>query len=471
MENRPFAGCREGLQAERRILGRRFTQGAVLAVLGLVGACDNDTGTNLQDQEAMFEVRIENVSGAFDYTSTGVFNTPSGSDNPGPLFPGNSYEFGFDAGPGSSVSFATMFVQSNDLFFAPGGIGIPVFDAMGAPLSGDITDQIYLWDAGTEANQEPGLGLDQAPRQGGANMGAADPNTAVRMAEDVFGNLPEVNASIRVTLSHLGGTEFRIRIANIAADDALQTSDGGMAPVLLAPGVWTVGSGTDALFSVGQPDPGLGLEDLAEDGSVAGYNVELAARTGLASPIAPGVYAAHAGASALFMAGAADGGEGMEALAEDGDPSGLFSVVAAKAGVTDSGVFNTPDGAAGPAPAFPGDSYVFTVRAMPGDRLSFATMFVQSNDLFYAPAEAGVALFDTSGNPKSGDITGMVLLWDAGTEVNEAPGLGPNQAPRQSGANSGTLENGTVRQVNDEYGYPDVDQIIRVTLTPINSGF
>jgi hypothetical protein len=138
--------------------------------------------------------------------------------------------------------------------------------------------------------------------------------------------------------------------------------------------------------------------------------------------------------------------------------------------VSESGAFTTPVGAAGPAPAFPGDAYVFTITAMPGDRLSLATMFVQSNDLFFAPAEAGIALFDSSGNPESGDITGMVLLWDAGTEVNESPGIGPNQAPRQAGADTGDTENGTVKQVNDGYPYPDVDQVVRITLTPIGSG-
>ena len=40
------------------------------------------------------------------------------------------------------------------------GVGISVFDNGGDPISGDITDQVFLWDACTEANQEPGLGTD-----------------------------------------------------------------------------------------------------------------------------------------------------------------------------------------------------------------------------------------------------------------------------------------------------------------------
>jgi len=35
---------------------------------------------------------------------------------------------------------------------------------------------------------------------------------------------------------------------------------------------------------------------------------------------------------------------------------------------------------------------------------------------------------DAAKMPTSGEVTGDVMLWDAGTEVNEAPGAGPNQA-------------------------------------------
>ena len=40
----------------------------------------------------------------------------------------------------------------------------------------------------------------------------------------------------------------------------------------------------------------------------------------------------------------------------------------------------------------------------------------------------------------------LVALWDAGTEKNEVPGVGPNQAPRQAapntGGNDGTAKTG-----------------------------
>ncbi|MYF73249.1 MAG: hypothetical protein F4175_07675, partial [Gemmatimonadetes bacterium] len=58
-----------------------------------------------------FTVRIENISPpVFAYIASGIFAVPSGADGPGPLPPGQSYGFSFEAPPGAKVSFATMFV-------------------------------------------------------------------------------------------------------------------------------------------------------------------------------------------------------------------------------------------------------------------------------------------------------------------------------------------------------------------------
>jgi len=185
----------------------------------------------------------------------------------------------------------------------------------------------------------------------------------------------------------------------------------------------------------------------------------------LPSPLAPGAYAVHAGATPLFVEGQADQGMGLEALAEDGDPSALATALGENSEAIHSGAFNTPDGADGPGPLPPGASYSFDFKAAPGEQLSFASMFVQSNDLFFAPDSAGITLFDEAGNALSGDVTEAVLLWDAGTEVNEEPGMGENQAPRQAGPNTGDDEMGVVRLVDDMYSHPATGELIRVTLT------
>jgi hypothetical protein len=430
-------------------------------------ACGDDEETMEPPEEMSFEVRVENVSTVYDFAATGVFNTPVGAGAPAPIFPGEAYEFAFSAAPGSKLSFATMMVQSNDFFYSPGPAGIDLFDGSGMAMSGDVTSQIMLWDSGHEVNMEPGLGADQAPRQTGPNTGAADADNTVRLAPDAFGNLPAVSDVIEVTLTATGPTAFTLRIENVSDAMTLMTSDMATHAVPMAPGVWVVHTGDAPIFSTGTVDRGEGLEALAEDGDPSGLATALAARTGLTSPLAPGAWAVHTEDDPLFTSGQADRGEGLEALAEDGDPSGLAAALMGASGIQSSGAFNTPEGAAGPGPLFPGEAYVFEVDGAPGDRLSFATMLVQSNDLFYSPDGDGIALFNASGTPVSGDITAQFSLWDAGTEVNEEPGIGLNQAPRQSGPDTGANENGTVRIVNDAYSYPGTASVIRITITPM----
>jgi len=112
----------------------------------------------------------------------------------------------------------------------------------------------------------------------------------------------------------------------------------------------------------------------------------------------------------------------------------------------------------------PGGVFGLGFWATEGTKLDLATMYRQSNDLFYAPAQA-IDLFDASGNPLSGDITAELRLWDAGTEVNQAPGFGSEQAPRQKMKNTGAAENGLVGPVKDNFVYPNTKDVLRVTIT------
>jgi len=215
---------------------------------------------------------------------------------------------------------------------------------------------------------------------------------------------------------------------------------------------------------MGEADYGMGLEGIAEAGDPSTLADAVAMKTGLTSPIAPGAFAIHSGANPLFTPDAADMGKGIEALAEDGDPSGLVDMSSGKDGVYMAGTFAVPDGAMDPAPAFPGESYSIEFDAAPGDALSVATMFVQSNDLFFANGVDGIALFDGDGMPVSGDMTMKLGLWDAGTEVNEEPGVGMYQAPRQAGPNSGMDEGGVVAPVDDGFSYPITGDVVSLSI-------
>jgi hypothetical protein len=127
------------------------------------------------------------------------------------------------------------------------------------------------------------------------------------------------------------------------------------------------------------------------------------------------------------------------------------------------GVFNVPSGSSMPGPVLPGGVYEFTFTASEGMRFNLISMYGQSNDLFYSP-RAALDLFDNQGNPLTGDLTDKLLLWDAGTERNQAPGFGDEQAPRQKMANTGTVEKGLVSLVNDGFDYPNVKDVLRVTI-------
>ncbi|MDX1450450.1 MAG: spondin domain-containing protein, partial [Acidimicrobiia bacterium] len=161
------------------------------------------------------------------------------------------------AAPGARLTLATMFVQSNDFFYAPSGSGIELFENDGTPVTGDITSSFLLWDAGTEIDQEPGPGADQAPRQSGPDTGASDPDNTVRLASDDFGNLPAVADVIQVTIDATSETDFTVTIENVSNASSLSTSGGSVA-VPLSPGVFVVHTEDDPLFTDGQPDRGEG---------------------------------------------------------------------------------------------------------------------------------------------------------------------------------------------------------------------
>ncbi len=184
------------------------------------------------------------------------------------------------------------------------------------------------------------------------------------------------------------------------------------------------------------------------------------------APTAPVLWVVHTNEAPIFSTGKADRGLGLETLAEDGNPSRLAAALEGRPGIVAVGFVNMPIGATEPGPILPGAAYDLGFTAEPGQRLTIAMMFGQSNDLFYAPDAAGIMLFDDKSKPVKGDITSRLILWDAGTEVNQEPGLGPDQAPRQKADNIGTTESRPVDRVKDRFNYPSVKDVVRVTVTP-----
>jgi hypothetical protein len=192
--------------------------------------------------------------------------------------------------------------------------------------------------------------------------------------------------------------------------------------------------------------------------------------TGRTAPFvaAPAFWVLHtADANPIFTGGEPEPGNGLEQLAETGNPEGLLKYVSAVSGVAGVGADARPAGATADGPLTPGRAYEFEVTAAPGQALSLAWMFGQSNDLFYSN-DRPIELF-VGGKPVSGDLTARISLWDAGTEANEEPGLGPNQAPRQKSPDAGVAERQSVARVQDRFAYPRTDDVLRLTVTPTTS--
>ena len=204
---------------------------------------------------------------------------------------------------------------------------------------------------------------------------------------------------------------FKVRIENISTADGVVTEGGAKYPFALSPGLFVVNHRKNYFFNEGE----------------------------------------HADAA-------------LEAQAEDGNPELLSKKYLTKVGGIFMGIFNKPAGSDMPAPILPGGAYEFSFTASEGMRFSLIAMYGQSNDLFYSPRQA-LDLFDDNGNPLTGDITSSLVLWDAGTEVNQAPGIGDEQAPRQKMANTGKAENAKVGMVKDTFMYPNTKDVLRVTIT------
>ena len=208
-------------------------------------------------------------------------------------------------------------------------------------------------------------------------------------------------------------TKFTVRVENISTPEGQTASDGTKWSFALSPGLWVLNDKKSGLFTEGKP-----------------------------------------------------ASKGLESQAEDGDPSGLVGLLMMSHHASSlHGVFNTPLGTMGPGPIRPGEAYEFSFTANPAMKLSLTLMNGQSNDEFYAPDANGIALFDAQGMPVSGDITEKLILWDAGTEVNEELGIGPNQGPRQKGVNTGPDEHGVVTRAKSEAIYTKNGELFRVTIS------
>jgi len=515
-----------------RFLSRSLFAALWMVCLGLVLAgCDSSGSSESSDPSSTGTQTFDVTVVAVDTPAEGLIKSGTyGGANP-PIGPGESVSFTFTAGPnvvpksGMKLSFVSMFGQSNDAFYAPQPGGIDLFqdDAsndrqdptpIGLNQAADVTSNVALWDAGTEADQEPGFGDNQAPRQSSPGQGP-DQDGNVNLMEDIDsdgnpendknGNgqldadnneyeFPAVSDAMMVTVSsqvieqtgssNSGVYEFTVTIKNVSDEkpEAVLTSESSNEnrPVAISPGVFAAHidqnpvSGNDVTFfaadgTAEDAHPVDGLKEIAEDANVTPRANAVEPITGVLVPFSPGTHAVHS-SEVSFHNNGGSASDGIKLIAEDGNPGMHESTLSETDGVESSGTFGS-----GPTP--PGMNQSFTIEADPGDRFSLATMFIQSNDFYLATPENGIELFNDDDTPISGDVTSQIDVYDAGTEPEEEPGVGRTQAPRQPASGDfGPDEDEDITEVTDGDGdgllekegfeYDQASDVVKVTITP-----
>lgn len=399
-----------------------------------------------------FTIHVINHTAPQHITSAVLFDTPTTATDPSPIAPGQQVSVEISAAQGDVLGLATMFVESNDLFFATSPTGVALFDSeSGDPISGDITDQVFLWDAGTEINESLGSGPNQAPRQAAPNSGETEHGIVTAFADE---NAPVVAAYLRATITPTtsianGTTTFILTLENISAESTV--------PTALSAGIAITHQPETSIFVPDSAAP-FALEALAENGD-ASLLYESFTAPRFATEIGPVIWVAQPADELLFDVGS-EASLGIEALAEDGDQTYLVEEIE---GLNGDYTYTTVSGYEGLAVV--GDAYEFTITANPADALTFVVMLAESNDWFYGVN--ALPLFDDDGQPITGDRSAALRLWDAGTEVDEPLGSGPNQGLRQPAANTGPNQNGVITRLDPSFDpmQPDARFAMQLIIT------
>ncbi|REC73399.1 hypothetical protein DRF60_19425 [Chryseobacterium elymi] len=412
---------------------------SVISILAVSSCSKDDDGEMLVNDAAT--ITVENIIESKALTQFGTFKNAGSSPV---INPGESASFTFYAGKGQAVSFAAMYGNSNDLFFAPANPGIKLYQNNGDPVTGDVSSQIRLWDNGTRKNEPTGPAVN--------HPGEAE-DTPLNVTEIALAT--PASQLLKAELTHEGGTKFTLKLSNTSGGTANETP--------ISAGVWAVShiSGTallkdDPIFSPGKLSAN-GLTDLAELGKTIPLEQYLTGITGPNSAFSPVLVVVYSGNdNPIFKTGENDRGEGLKELSQEGNADVLATFLKAKPGIKE--VFVLKDPATGVLqPRINGNnggkaSQVISTRK--GDRIALATMYGQSNDWFIAAMNNGV-----DGSTR-GDISSIIGLFDSGTLQSSFPGAHIGSEPAEA-------ESQPVQQLanpNQFNTLPSLPQMIKVTI-------
>ena len=185
--------------------------------------------------------------------------------------------------------------------------------------------------------------------------------------------------------------------------------------------------------------------------------------------LGPALVVVHVAGFSLFEAGANAEDTPLESLAEDGDPTALTTALSADPDIAAVRSLAVLDGDYHAAAMLPGESAYVVANVGPEDRVDVVFMFGQSNDTLVATPPGGVA-FVPPLSEVGFSMAADLHLYDAGTEVNEEPGAGPNQAPRQAAPDTGIPEGGVITETSgmdaQGYAWPSIPEFLTLTVAP-----
>lgn len=414
-----------------------------------MSACKKDHGGGGAANQVE-TISIENVLNSKPLVESGTFQ---GTGTPALILPGQSTTITFSAAKGEALSFATMYGWSNDLFFAPANPGILVYDNNGAPIEGDVSAQIKLWDNGTRINQVPGANVN--------HPGMADSKNITEVnGADAQGNVYlAASQLVKATLKYNGNSSFTLTLQNTSGGTANETP--------LSPGVWSVsyivGGNLLApapLYTSGQPTAN-GLTKIAEAGDNTALWSYVQSITGIFTPLSPVLVVVYNGIdNPIYKVGELDRGQGLKYLAQRGVADTLAAFLQHVKGV--KAVYNLA--ATGSRVLLPvingaaGSKVSQQLTVAKGDRIAIATMYGFSNDWFFASTGNGVDATQT------GDLSSTIQLYNDGTAIDQFPGAGVTQFNL---AGTPLVESNPISVVPNPNPFttlPPITNIIKVTL-------
>jgi len=430
------------LNIKRKTMKRKFLPFAALVAIFFsatwLTSCSDDDDDDNPPYNGTGAIAFENVVDVKDYVQSGTFKRDGAQPA---ILPGQTHSFTFNAAKGQYLTFATMYGNSNDLFFAPENPGIALFTSDGTPVTGDVSGSVKLWDNGTRVNQAPGANVN--------HPGTAENNNVLMIVNtDGYGHsyLPASDLMKLNLTYNKSRSEFTLTITNNSGGTANETP--------FSPGVWAVSNvwkgdvlNKNPFFTADQKS-GTQLTALAEGGNNAPLYEMIQPMTGIITGLSPAVVVIYTGdVNPIYELNKKDAGIGLSALAQTGSTTQLVESLKRMSNVRH--VYTTGSDVIGP-----GEKKEVVYDALRGDKIAYATMFGYSNDWFYSNSSVIDAF-------TKGDVTNKTVLLDNGTAINQYPGAGNLQA---SFGGTSEPEDKEITSVGNTYPVPAVDKVIKVVI-------